>query len=63
MMKYLLVSLALLLAGCGLVTSQSVYEGFRTQQSVKDAGSQPKAEQMESYDAYEKERQKAKSQQ
>jgi len=63
MMKYLLASLALLLAGCGLVTSQSVYEGFRTQQSVKDVGSQPKAEQMESYDAYEKERQKAKSQQ
>jgi len=63
MAKYLSACLALFLAGCGLITSQSVYEGFRTQQSVKDAGSQPKAEPMEPYDTYEKERQKAKSQQ
>lgn len=62
MAKYLSVCLTLLLAGCGMVTSQSVYEGFRTQQSVKDAGSQPKAGQMDPYDTYEKERQKAKSQ-
>jgi hypothetical protein len=63
MKKHTAILLTLLLTGCGMVTSQSVYEGFRTQQSVRDAGAPPTpADSMGSYDAYEKERQKLKSQ-
>jgi hypothetical protein len=62
MRKVLLASLTLLLAGCGWVTSQSIYEGFRTQQKAKDVGTQPAPEKLNSYDAYEKERAKIKSQ-
>jgi len=56
-----IVLLALPLGGCGLVSKQSVYEGFRTQQRIKDAGSPQSPESLGSYDAYEKEREKAKS--
>jgi len=62
MTKLFLACLTLLIAGCGVVTSQSIYEGFRTQQSVKDAGTQQPSEKMGSYDAYEKEREKLKPQ-
>ena len=55
------VFLAVPLGGCGLVTTQSVYEGFRTQQRIKDAGSQGAPDALGSYDAYQKERDKAKS--
>jgi hypothetical protein len=55
------VLLAVPLGGCGLVTTQSVYEGFRTQQRIKDAGSPQPPESLGSYDAYEKKREKAKS--
>jgi len=55
------VLLAVPLGGCGLVTTQSVYEGFRTQQRIKDAGSSQPPGALGSYDAYEKEREKAKS--
>ena len=55
------VLLAVPLGGCGLVTTQSVYEGFRTQQRIKDSGSPQSPESLGSYDAYEKERDKAKS--
>jgi hypothetical protein len=49
------------MAGCGAVTPESIYEGLRTQQSVKDAGTtQPAATKMGTYDAYEKEREKLK---
>jgi hypothetical protein len=34
-----IVLLALPLGGCGLISTQSIYEGFRTQQRIKDAGS------------------------
>ncbi len=61
MTKILCACLTLLLASCGVVTSQSIYEGFRTQQSAKEAGKQPTAEKMDPYDAYEKERVKIKS--
>jgi hypothetical protein len=60
MTKLFLACLTLLLASCGLVTSQSIYEGFRTRQNVKDAGTQPTAEKLNSYEAYEKERAKLK---
>jgi hypothetical protein len=60
MMKPFLACLPLLLAGCGVVTSQSIYEGLRTQESVKNAGTQQPPEKMGSYGAYEKERDKLK---
>ncbi len=56
-----IVLLALPLSGCGLISTQSIYEGFRTQQRIKDAGSQSASDALGSYDAYEKEREKAKS--
>jgi hypothetical protein len=55
------VLLALPLGGCGLIGTQSIYEGFRTQQRIKDAGSTQPSDALGSYDAYEKERDKAKS--
>ena len=58
MIQVLLACSTLLLASCGLVTPQSIYEGIRTQQSAKDAGKQPPAEKMDPYGAYEKERAK-----
>ena len=61
MTKLFLACLTLLLASCGFVTSQSIYEGFRTQQSVKDAGTQRTPEKLNSYEAYEKERAKLKA--
>jgi hypothetical protein len=56
-----IVLLALPLGGCGLISTQSVYEGFRTQQRIKDAGTQATPDPLGSYDAYQKEREKAKS--
>jgi hypothetical protein len=56
-----IVLLALPLGGCGLISTQSIYEGFRTQQRIKDAGSPQSPGSLGSYDAYEKEREKAKS--
>jgi len=64
MPKLLPITIALLampLGGCGLISTQSMYEGFRTQQRIKDAGSPQPPESLGSYDAYEKEREKAKS--
>jgi hypothetical protein len=56
-----IVLLALPQGGCGLISPQSIYEGFRTQQRVKGAGSPQSPESLGSYEAYEKERDKAKS--
>jgi hypothetical protein len=56
-----IVLLALPQGGCGLISPQSIYEGFRTQQRIKGAGSQAASDALGSYDAYEKEREKAKS--
>ena len=56
-----LVLLALPLGACGLVSTQSVYEGFRTQQRIQDAGAPPGTDALGSYDAYQKERDKAKA--
>ena len=55
------VLLVLPLGGCGLVTSHSIYEGFRTQQRIKEAGSPAAPDALGSYDAYQKEREKGKS--
>jgi hypothetical protein len=59
-MKLAALCLVLLLASCGAVTSQSIYEGLRTQQSVKGAGVLQPPEKMDSYDGYVKEREKLK---
>jgi hypothetical protein len=59
-MKLSVLCLVLLLAGCGAVTSQSIYEGFRTQQNMKDAGVLQPPEKLGTYGAYEKERDKLK---
>jgi hypothetical protein len=55
-----LVLMILSVCGCGLVSTQSVYEGFRTQQRIKDAGLPQSPDALSTYDAYEKERQLAK---
>lgn len=55
------VLVVLPLGACGLVSTQSVYEGFRTQQRIKDAGTPAPSDALGSYDAYQKERGKAKS--
>jgi len=55
------VLLALPLGGCGHISTQSIYEGFRTQQRIKDAGTRATPDALGSYDAYEKEREKVKS--
>lgn len=56
-----LVLLALPLGACGLISTQSIYEGFRTQQRIQDAGTPAPSDALGSYDAYQKERDKAKS--
>ena len=64
MPKLLPITIALLalpLGGCGLISTQSIYEGFRTQQRIKDAGSQVSPDALGSYDAYQKERNKGRS--
>lgn len=61
-MKLTVLCLVLLVAGCGAVSSQSIYEGLRTQQSVKDAGVLQPSQKMGTYDGYEKDREKLKLQ-
>jgi hypothetical protein len=61
-MKLALMCLVVLLTGCGTVTSQSIYEGLRTQQNVRDAGISQPPEEMGTYGAYEKEREKLRPQ-
>ena len=61
MLPAVLALLVLPMVACGLVTTQSVYEGLRTQQRIKDAGAQAAPDALGSYDAYQKEREKGKS--
>ena len=61
-MKLTVLCVALLISGCGAVTTQSIYEGLRTQQSLKDTGVLQPPEKMGTYDSYEKERKKLKPQ-
>lgn len=44
------------LGGCGAITKQSVYEGLRTQQHIKDAGIEPPAQALPPYEQYKTER-------
>lgn len=46
----------LLLVGCGTISQQSIYEGIRSQQKVKDVGVEPKSQLLPSYDQYKEER-------
>ena len=59
-LKLFFTCLVLLLAGCGVVTKQSIYEGLRTQQNLKDAGTQQPSEKLGGYSAYEKDRERLK---
>jgi hypothetical protein len=44
------------LAGCGLVTERSVYEGVRSIQSAQSPSTEPNSKRLPPYDQYEKER-------
>ncbi len=46
------------LLGCGILSEQSVYEGIRSQQKIKDVGSEPKSQTLPPYDQYKEERDK-----
>jgi hypothetical protein len=61
-LKLTILCVALPVAGCGAVTTESIYEGLRTQQSLKDVGVLQPTEKMGTYDGYERERQKLKPQ-
>jgi hypothetical protein len=61
-LKLTILCVALLVAGCGAVTTESIYEGLRTQQSLKDVGALQPTEKMGTYDGYETEWQKLKPQ-
>jgi hypothetical protein len=61
-MKITVLCVALLISGCGAVTTQSIYEGLRTQQNLKDTAVLQPPEKMGTYDSYEKERKKLKPQ-
>jgi hypothetical protein len=61
-MKLTLLCVALLVAGCGTVTTASIYEGLRTQQILKDVGALQPSEKMGSYGGYERVRKKLKEQ-
>jgi uncharacterized lipoprotein YmbA len=60
MIKLIVVCLTLSLAACAAFSPHSIYEGLRTQQSIKNAGETQPVEKMGAYDAYEKEREKLK---
>ncbi len=50
---------AMLLAGCGVITSQSVYEGVRSHEKSKDVVTDKSRSELPPYDQYEKERSQA----
>jgi len=45
-----------------VITEQSIYEGVRTQQKIKDVGAEPKSQPMPSYEQYKEEREKGRGQ-
>lgn len=55
-MRSCLVTIIVFLSGCGVISSQSVYEGVRSQQKANNAGVEPKQPTLPSYQQYEKER-------
>jgi len=55
-----LISFVLLLQACGLVTKESIYEGVRSQEKLKNAGQHIEPNAMPSYQDYENERNRLK---
>ena len=53
-MIFLVVALSLI--RCGLGSKQSIYEGVRSQQKIKDVSSDPKFQSLSSYDQYNEKR-------
>ncbi len=47
------------LAGCGLISGRSVYEGARATQKARTVGTEPQPRELPPYDEYEREREKA----
>ncbi len=58
MKKLLIVLSSVFLLGCGILSEQSIYEGIRSQQKIKDVGSEPKSQTLPPYDQYKEERDK-----
>jgi hypothetical protein len=55
-----LISFVLLLQACGLVTKESIYEGVRSQEKLKNTGQLIEPNAMPSYQDYENERNRLK---
>lgn len=47
---------AMLLGGCGIVSSESMYEGVRSQQKANSGGVEPKQPILPTYQQYQQER-------
>jgi len=60
-MKPTILCLTLWLTGCGAVTPQSVYDGFRTQQKINSAGAPQAPDTLQSYGVYSKDRERLSS--
>ena len=48
------------LAGCGVITPESIYEGIRSQQKINADPNIPNPQILPPYDQYQKEREKPK---
>ncbi len=59
MRRLLLLPLLAALAGCGVVSSRSVYEGARATQKARSTGTEPQPRELPPYDEYQREREKA----
>ena len=53
------LALAASVAACGVISSQSVYEGARATQKARTTGTEPQPRELPPYDEYERERNKA----
>jgi hypothetical protein len=56
--RLLSLVLATNLVACGLVSSQSVYEGVRATQKARSTGTEPQPRELPTYDDYQREREK-----
>ena len=54
-----MLALAASVAACGVISSQSVYEGARATQKARTTGTEPQPRELPPYDEYERERNKA----
>lgn len=59
MRTLVLLTLLAALAGCGVISGRSVYEGARATQKARSTGTEPQPRDMPPYDEYEREREKA----